>query len=250
MILSLNNVSLSFGDKKILNKISFLVNENDRVALIGDNGTGKTTLLKVITGEYHKDEGDIVFKKDINIGYVSQHQNITSELTVYEELLESKSDLIEVEERLREMEENLKNVSESEMNSYMDKYHSLSESFEKSGGYTYKSEINGVLNGLNFVDFKDKKVSTLSGGERTRLMLGKILLCKPELILLDEPTNYLDISSVEWLENYLLNVNAAVLYVSHDRYFINKTANRVIEISGGNILDYAGNYDEFLEKCE
>lgn len=250
MILSLNNVSLSFGDKKILNKISFLVNENDRVALIGDNGTGKTTLLKVITGEYHKDEGDIVFKKDINIGYVSQHQNITSELTVYEELLDSKKDLIEVEERLREMEENLKNVSESEMNSYMDKYHSLSESFEKSGGYTYKSEINGVLNGLNFNDYKDKKVNTLSGGERTRLMLGKILLCKPELILLDEPTNYLDISSVEWLENYLLNVNAAVLYVSHDRYFINKTANRVIEISGGNILDYAGNYDEFLVKRE
>ncbi|MBP5564719.1 MAG: ABC-F family ATP-binding cassette domain-containing protein [Lachnospiraceae bacterium] len=250
MILSLNNVSLSFGDKKILNKISFLVNENDRVALIGDNGTGKTTLLKVITGEYHKDEGDIVFKKDINIGYVSQHQNITSELTVYEELLDSKKDLIEVEERLREMEENLKNVSESEMNSYMDKYHSLSESFEKSGGYTYKSEINGVLNGLNFNDYKDKKVNTLSGGERTRLMLGKILLCKPELILLDEPTNYLDISSVEWLENYLLNVNAAVLYVSHDRYFINKTANRVIEISGGSILDYAGNYDEFLVKRE
>lgn len=250
MILSLNNVSLSFGDKNILNKISFLVNENDRVALIGDNGTGKTTLLKVITGEYHKDEGDIVFKKDINIGYVSQHQNITSELTVYEELLDSKKDLIEVEERLREMEENLKNVSESEMNSYMDKYHSLSESFEKSGGYTYKSGINGVLNGLNFNDYKDKKVNTLSGGERTRLMLGKILLCKPELILLDEPTNYLDISSVEWLENYLLNVNAAVLYVSHDRYFINKTANRVIEISGGNILDYAGNYDEFLVKRE
>ena len=250
MILSLNNVSLSFGDKNILNKISFLVNENDRVALIGDNGTGKTTLLKVITGEYHKDEGDIVFKKDINIGYVSQHQNITSELTVYEELLDSKKDLIEVEERLREMEENLKNVSESEMNSYMDKYHSLSESFEKSGGYTYKSEINGVLNGLNFNDYKDKKVNTLSGGERTRLMLGKILLCKPELILLDEPTNYLDISSVEWLENYLLNVNAAVLYVSHDRYFINKTANRVIEISGGSILDYAGNYDEFLVKRE
>ena len=161
MILSLNNVSLSFGDKNILNKISFLVNENDRVALIGDNGTGKTTLLKVITGEYHKDEGDIVFKKDINIGYVSQHQNITSELTVYEELLDSKKDLIEVEERLREMEENLKNVSESEMNSYMDKYHSLSESFEKSGGYTYKSEINGVLNGLNFNDYKDKKVNTL-----------------------------------------------------------------------------------------
>ncbi|MCR4696880.1 MAG: ABC-F family ATP-binding cassette domain-containing protein [Lachnospiraceae bacterium] len=250
MILSLNNVSLSFGDKKILNKISFLVNENDRVALIGDNGTGKTTLLKVITGEYHKDEGDIVFKKDINIGYVSQHQDITSELTVYEELLDSKKDLIEVEERLREMEENLKNVSESEMNSYMDKYHSLSESFEKNGGYTYKSEINGVLNGLNFNDYKDKKVNTLSGGERTRLMLGKILLCKPELILLDEPTNYLDISSVEWLENYLLNVNAAVLYVSHDRYFINKTANRVIEISGGIILDYAGNYDEFLVKRE
>ena len=132
----------------------------------------------------------------------------------------------------------------------MNKYHSMTEIFEKKGGYTYRSEINGVLNGLSFADEADKKVNLLSGGERTRLMLGKILLNKPDLILLDEPTNYLDIKSVEWLENYLNNVSSAVLFVSHDRYFINKVANKVMELFGSRFLSFNGNYDEFCEKKE
>ena len=197
MILSLNDVSISFADEKILNNISFLLNEGDKCALIGDNGTGKSTLLKIITGEYKNDTGEIVFKKDTKIGYVAQHQDYSSDKTIYEELLECKRDLIESEEKIRLMEENLKNISEKEMNDYLNRYHSMIEIFEKNGGYTYKSEINGVLNGLDFAESKDKKVNLLSGGERTRLMLGKILLNKPDLILLDEPTNYLDIKSVE-----------------------------------------------------
>ncbi len=250
MILSLNNISLSFGEETILKNITFLLNEGDKCALIGDNGTGKSTLLKIITGEYTPDTGDVIFKKDSSFGYVAQNQDFSSEKTVYEELLSCKKDLIDLEERIRSMEDNLKNVSEAEMNDYMNKYHSLTEIFEKSGGYTYKSEINGVLNGLDFKDSCDKQVKLLSGGERTRLMLGKILLNKPELILLDEPTNYLDIKSVEWLENYLNNVSSAVLFVSHDRYFINKTAGKVMEIFGSSIISFDGNYDEFCEKKE
>ncbi len=250
MVLSLNNVSLSFGENQILNNISFLLNEGEKCALIGDNGTGKSSLLKLITGEYTKDSGDIVFKKDATIGYVAQNQDINSEKTVMEELLDCKKDLIEYENRIRQMENDLKKVSENDMAEYMNKYHSMTEIFEKNGGYTYRSEINGVLNGLSFADEADKKVNLLSGGERTRLMLGKILLNKPDLILLDEPTNYLDIKSVEWLENYLNNVSSAVLFVSHDRYFINKVANKVMELFGSRFLSFNGNYDEFCEKKE
>ena len=230
MILTVINISLSFGENTILNNISLLLNEGDKCALIGDNGTGKSTLLKIITGDYKQDSGDLFFKKDISIGYVAQNQNFDSQNTIYEELLDCKKDLIAEEERIREMETNLSFIKEAEMDNYMNKYHSLLEIFEKKGGYTYKSEINGVLNGLSFAENSDKKVNLLSGGERTRLMLGKILLQKPDLILLDEPTNYLDIKSVEWLENYIKSVSSAVLFVSHDRYFINKIANKVAEI--------------------
>ena len=250
MILNINDVSLSFGDKTILNNISFLINEGDKCALIGDNGTGKSSLLKLITGEYTKDSGEITFKKDISIGYVAQNQDFESQKTIIEELYDCKKDLIETENRIREMEKELNNISEENMNEFMNKYHSMTEIFEKSGGYTYKSEINGVLNGLSFANDVNKKVSLLSGGERTRLMLGKILLNKPDLILLDEPTNYLDIESVEWLENYLNQVSSSVLFVSHDRYFINKVANKVAEIFGSRFLIYPGNYDEFCIKKE
>ena len=250
MILTVNNISLSFGENTILNNISLLLNEGDKCALIGDNGTGKSTLLKIITGDYKQDSGDLFFKKDITIGYVAQNQDFDSQNTIYEELLDCKKDLIADEERIREMETNLSTIKESEMDDYMNKYHSLLEIFEKKGGYTYKSEINGVLNGLSFAENSDKKVNLLSGGERTRLMLGKILLQKPDLILLDEPTNYLDIKSVEWLENYINQVSSAVLFVSHDRYFINKIANKVAEIFSSSLICFDGNYDDFCSKKE
>ena len=250
MILTVNNISLSFGENTILNNISLLLNEGDKCALIGDNGTGKSSLLKIITGDYKQDSGDLFFKKDITIGYVAQNQDFDSKNTIYEELLDCKKDLIADEERIREMEANLSTIKESEMDDYMNKYHSLLEIFEKNGGYTYKSEINGVLNGLSFTESSDKKVNLLSGGERTRLMLGKILLQKPDLILLDEPTNYLDIKSVEWLENYINQVSSAVLFVSHDRYFINKIANKVAEIFSSSLICFDGNYDDFCTKKE
>lgn len=251
MILSVTDINLSFVENQILKNISFLINEGEKVALIGDNGSGKSTLLKVIIGEYTPDNGIVTFKKDSKYGYVAQNQNFSSTLTVYEEILESKKSLIEAEQNLRNMEENMVNVSESELEAYMNKYHSATEAFDKNGGYTYKSEINAILKGLMFTEESYNKASSLlSGGERTRLMLGKILLEKPDLIILDEPTNYLDIKSVEWLENYLSGISSAVLLVSHDRYFINKVATRVMEINNGHLLDFQGNYDDFQIKKE
>lgn len=251
MIINVSNVKLSFADNEILKNISFFMNEGEKVALIGDNGTGKSTLIKIITGEYTPDEGSIVFKKDSSLGYVAQHQNFESTKSVYDTLLESKQNLIEAENRIRYMESKMSDYEGKELEVFLNEYQTLTHKFELDGGYTYKSEIKGILNGLMFDESTfDKSASLLSGGERTRLFLAKILLEKPDLILLDEPTNYLDINSVEWLEGYLSNINSAVLVVSHDRFFINKVVTRVMEINNGQLIDFEGNYDEFIKKKE
>ena len=251
MVLAVQNVSKSFGDKDILKHISFHINDHEKVALIGNNGAGKTTLFRLITGEETIDEGEIARKKDSSIGYLSQHHDYSSPNTVYEELLVVKQPVIDMENRLREMEEALKTLPQDKLEEHMHKYHELMHTFDLEGGYTYKSDIQGILRGLQFneEDF-NKPVVTLSGGERTRLLLGRILLEKPDLILLDEPTNYLDIESVRWLENYLLNVKSAVFVVSHDRYFINKVVSKVVEIDACLSYCYEGNYDTFIEKKE
>lgn len=251
MILSCQNISKSFGDKDVLKKVTFHINDYEKAALIGNNGAGKTTLFHIITKELDADAGEISIKKDASIGYLSQHHDYTSTNTVYDELLVVKADVIRMEEQLRAMEEEMKHLTEDNLDAHMKAYHDKMHSFDLAGGYTYKSDIQGILRGLQFKeeDF-NKPVSTLSGGERTRLLLGRILLEKPDLILLDEPTNYLDIESVRWLENYLLNVKSAVLVVSHDRYFINKIVSKVIEIEQGNSLCYEGNYEDFIVKKE
>lgn len=251
MILSCQNISKSFGDKDVLKKVTFHINYHEKVALIGNNGAGKTTLFHIITKELEADAGEVALKKDASIGYLSQHHDYTSTNTVYDELLVVKTDVIRMEEQLRQMEEDMKHLTEENLDAHMKAYHNKMHSFDLAGGYTYKSDIQGILRGLQFKeeDF-NKPVSTLSGGERTRLLLGRILLEKPDLILLDEPTNYLDIESVRWLENYLLNVKSAVLVVSHDRYFINKIVSKVVEIECGNSLCYEGNYEDFIVKKE
>lgn len=251
MILSCQNISKSFGDKDVLKKVTFHINDHEKVALIGNNGAGKTTLFHIITKELVADDGEVAIKKDASIGYLSQHHDYTSTNTVYDELLVVKADVIRMEETLRRMEEEMKYLTEETLDAHMKAYHDKMHAFDLAGGYTYKSDIQGILRGLQFKeeDF-NKPVSTLSGGERTRLLLGRILLEKPDLILLDEPTNYLDIESVRWLENYLLNVKSAVLVVSHDRYFINKIVSKVVEIEASNSLCYEGNYEDFIAKKE
>ena len=251
MILSVSNISIHFGEKEVLKDVSFHINEHEKVALIGNNGAGKTTLFHIIQKELTPDEGVISIKKDATVGYVAQVQNYTDDHTIMDELLSAKQDVIDMEERIRSMEDEMKTLSGDALDKLMQRYHETLHVFDLAGGYTYKSDILGILRGLNFPESDyDKSVLKLSGGERTRLSLGRILLTAPDLILLDEPTNYLDIASVTWLENYLINISSAVLLVSHDRYFINKIVTKTVEIEGGRSLMYDGNYEDFITKKE
>ena len=251
MILSCHNIRKSFGDKEVLKEITFHINEHEKVAIIGNNGAGKTTLFHIIQKEILPDDGVISIKKDASVGYLAQVQNYTDDHSVMEELLDAKSDVIEMENRIREMENEMKGLTGDSLNKLMDRYHETLHLFDLAGGYTYQSDIQGILRGLNFPETEwNKSVLKLSGGERTRLSLGRILLTAPDLILLDEPTNYLDIASVTWLENYLINIKSAVLLVSHDRYFINRIVSKTIEIEGGKSLMFDGNYEDFIVKKE
>ncbi len=251
MILSCYEIKKSFGDKEVLRDITFHINEHEKVAMIGNNGAGKTTLFHIIQKELEPDDGVISIKKDATVGYLAQVQNYKVDRTIMEELLDAKRDVIEMEERIRQMEEEMKSLNGEELEQLMNRYHEALHLFDLAGGYTYKSDIQGILRGLNFPesDF-GKSVLKLSGGERTRLSLGRILLTAPDLILLDEPTNYLDIASVTWLENYLLNIKSAVLLVSHDRYFINRIVTKTVEIENGKALMFDGNYEDFIVKKE
>ena len=251
MILSCHEIKKSFGDKEVLKNITFHINEHEKAAIIGNNGAGKTTLFHIIQKELEPDSGTLSIKKDATVGYLAQVQNYIDDHSVIEELLDAKRDVIEMEEKIRLMEDEMKKLTGNELETLMNRYHELLHLFDLSGGYTYKSDIQGILRGLNFPesDFA-KSVLKLSGGERTRLSLGRILLTAPDLILLDEPTNYLDIVSVTWLENYLINIKSAVLLVSHDRYFINRIVSKTIEIEGGKSLMFDGNYEDFIVKKE
>lgn len=249
MILSCQGISKSFGEKVILEDASFHIEEREKAALIGNNGAGKTTLLRIIMEEIHSDAGQVVLAKDKRIGYLAQYQDVQGHLSVYEELLSTKQYIIDMEERLRAMEVQMKNASGEELDRLMNSYTRLTHEFELENGYAYKSELMGVLNGLGFTeeDFT-KQVATLSGGQKTRVALGKLLISKPDILLLDEPTNHLDMESIAWLETYLLNYPGAVFIVSHDRYFLDKVATKVIEIDAGQVRMYAGNYSAYAEK--
>ena len=251
MILSCQGISKSFGEKVILEDASFHIEEREKAALIGNNGAGKTTLLRIIMEEIHADAGQVVLAKDKRIGYLAQYQDVQGHLSVYEELLSTKQYIIDMEERLRAMEVQMKNASGEELDRLMNSYTRLTHEFELENGYAYKSELMGVLNGLGFTeeDFT-KQVATLSGGQKTRVALGKLLISKPDILLLDEPTNHLDIASKEILEEALNSYTGTVLYVSHDRYFINQTATRILDLTNQSVVNYIGDYDYYLEKKE
>ena len=251
MILSCQNIQKSFGEKEVLKDITFHLNEHEKAALIGNNGVGKTTLFHIIQKEADPDAGVIAIKKDATVGYLAQVQDYTDDHTILEELLSAKQDVIDMENKIRRMEEDMKSLSGDQLDMLMQRYHETLHVFDLMGGYTYRSDIYGILRGLNFPESDyNKSVLKLSGGERTRLGLGRILLTAPDLILLDEPTNYLDIASVTWLENYLINIKSALLLVSHDRYFINRIVTKTIEIESGKSLMYEGNYEDFIVKKE
>lgn len=249
MILACQNVNKAFGEHTILENASFHIEEHEKAALIGNNGAGKTTLLRLILRELPMDSGEVVLAKDKTLGYLAQYQEISTHLTIYEELLTTKQYILDLEAQMRDLEGQMKNASGQELETMMNTYTRLNHSFELENGYAYRSEITGVLKGLGFAeDDFSKKVSTLSGGQKTRVALGKLLLDQPDILLLDEPTNHLDMDSIRWLETYLLNYSGAVLIVSHDRYFLDKVVTKVIEIENAHIRSYLGNYSDYSEK--
>lgn len=249
MILACQKITKAFGGDTILNDISFLINEGEKAALIGINGAGKTTLLKVITGEYEADGGEVVLQRGTTMGYLSQVIDVTSRRTIYEEMLDAKKDIITMEQDIRELEKAISHLSGEELEKAMEKYSQLTDRFEKSNGYAWKSEIVGVLKGLGFTEAEfDTPIHTLSGGQKTRVALSRILLTRPDIILLDEPTNHLDMDAIRWLETFLGNYRGAVLIVSHDRYFLDRVVSKVIEIENGNSQTFLGNYSRYAEK--
>ena len=251
MILSCQNIEKAFLEKQVLKNCSFHIEEHEKAAIVGINGAGKTTLLRIIVGELEADAGSVTFSRDVSFGYLSQNAAVNTENTIYEELLSVKKHLLELEEQIRTVELLMDRAQGAELESLMEKYADLTHSFESENGYAYKSELTGVLKGLGFLpeDF-GRPVSTLSGGQKTRVALGRLLLQSPDLIILDEPTNHLDMSSIAWLETYLLNYKGAVLIVSHDRYFLDKIASKIIEIDNTKVTVFSGNYSAYASKKE
>ncbi len=251
MILSVSNIQKSFNEVPILKNVSFHIEDNEKAAIVGINGAGKTTLLRIIMGELPADDGLVTFSKDKTVGYLSQHEAVSGENTIYQELLSVKQDILDMEQQMHTIELQMKTASGDLLDKLMDNYAALTHAYETGGGYAYRSELVGVLKGLGFAEEEfSKSVSTLSGGQKTRVALGKLLLLKPNLIILDEPTNHLDLQSIAWLETYLLNYKGAVMIVSHDRYFLDRIANKVIELDNTAATVFSGNYSSYAAEKE
>lgn len=249
MILSCNNISKTFDDTTILSNCSFVIEEGEKAAIVGINGAGKSTLLKIIVNELSADEGTVIISKGKTLGYLSQHQDINTNNTIYEEMLSVKQDIIDMEQHIRHMETEMQHLEGDALDSHMSSYTNLVHKFEALDGYAYKSEILGVLNGLGFSpEEHDSLLSTLSGGQKTRVALCKLLLSKPDIILLDEPTNHLDIASITWLEDFLKNYKGTVVIVAHDRFFLDRIVTKVIEIDRTVVTTFSGNYSDYSAK--
>ena len=251
MILQVSNINKYFNDNHILKDVSFHMNEYDKTALVGINGSGKTTLIRIIMNELDKDSGNISLNKGISVGYLPQNAIIDSDATIYEEVLKVKEALMSDEQTLRDMEKEMGDVKGRELEALMEDYHKLEEAFDRAGGYRIASDISGTLKGLGFSEEEfSKPVNTLSGGQKTRVALSKLLVGTPDMIILDEPTNHLDMNSIIWLENYLLNYKGAVLIVSHDRYFLDRIVDHVVELDCGVCTSFTGNYSDYAAKKE
>ena len=249
IVLSANNLSKSYGVDEIFANVSFHVNKGDRVGIVGINGAGKTTLLKILTGESQPSSGGFFVSSELNIGYLKQSDAFDSSNTVIEEVNSIFTKLYAMEKKLHDLSHRLSDENDPNLGANIDRFSKLQEDYKSLGGYTYKSEIKGVLKSMAFTEeYYDKKIHTLSGGEKTRLSLACLLLKKPDILFLDEPTNHLDIGTLKWLEQYLKGYNGTLIIVSHDRYFLDKLVNKVFEIENGRLTVYNGNYSEYSVK--
>ncbi|HYE84281.1 MAG TPA: ABC-F family ATP-binding cassette domain-containing protein [Clostridia bacterium] len=253
IILSGKDIKKSYGIDVIIEGVTFTVQENDKIGIVGVNGAGKSTLFKIITGDLDRDEGDLFISKNIKIGYMSQDFNYESDNTIWDEMMSVFTHLTKLEGTIQDLEQKISSMSASKdrvaVEALLGTYANLQEEYKNSNGFGYKSQIKGVLKGLGFSsEDYDKPVSILSGGQKTRVALGKVLLQNFNILLLDEPTNYLDIQSVEWLEEYLRDLKCSALIVSHDRYFLDMVTNRTFEIENRSLREYNGNYSKYIEK--
>ena len=251
MLIQLNNVTKNFVVNEVFSNVKMEINNKDRVAIVGRNGAGKSTLLKIISGEIDFDNGERTVSKDTTIGYLSQEFIVREDLSIYEEMITCFNEIIELEKELEKISYELTSENIESNPGLLDKYDRLQNQVLTHKDYHYKSKIDSVLYGLDFdKEVFDKKISTFSGGEKTRLSMAKLLLSEPDLLILDEPTNHLDMENVAWLENYLSSYNGAIVIVSHDRYFIDKVVNVVYNLEFGKLKKYVGNYSNFLRQYE
>ena len=249
MILACHDISKAFGTDEVIQHASFHIEEREKAAIVGINGAGKTTLLRIIMGELEADSGEVILAKGRSIGYLPQNPDIEGNRTIYEEVLSAKEGLISMQETLVSMEEKMSCLEGEALEGLMESYSRLNQEFEREGGLSYKSEIVGVLKGLGFAEEEfSKHMQALSGGQRTRVCLGKLLVTKPDVVLLDEPTNHLDIGSITWLETFLLNYKGAVVIVCHDRYFLDRVVNKVVELDRHQVSVFSGNYSDYAMK--
>lgn len=251
MLIQLNNVTKNFVVNEVFSNVKMEINDKDRIAIVGRNGAGKSTLLKIISGEIDFDNGERTVSKDTTIGYLSQEFIVREDLSIYEEMITCFNEIIELEKELEKISYELTSENIENNPGLLDKYDRLQNQVLTHKDYHYKSKIDSILYGLDFdKEVFDKKISTFSGGEKTRLSMAKLLLSEPDLLILDEPTNHLDMENVAWLENYLSSYNGAIVIVSHDRYFIDKVVNVVYNLEFGKLKKYVGNYSNFLRQYE
>lgn len=242
-----SGIARTFGSDVLFEGINFSLQEHSRTALVGRNGAGKSTLLKIIAGVETASAGTVSKTKELSLSYLAQDQGLSSELTIFEEMLTVFGELRKIEKKLRELEFLMSENSGEALSALMSRYDQLSETFRRKDGFSYEAEIKAILNGFHFQESMwSKNISELSGGQKTRLALAKMLLEKPQLLILDEPTNHLDIETLSWLENYLKNYAGALLIVSHDRYFLDKVVTETLELSRGKLTHFSGNYSRYI----
>ena len=249
MILTCQNIKMAFLDEVLFQDVSFQIREHEHVALVGPNGCGKSTLLKIITSELSPTEGSVFFGKDVTVGYLAQYQDVSTGESIYNHVLHANQKILDMEVELTSLEKSMEGLTGADLEKVLNEYHKKNHTFDLLGGNSYRSEVVGVLKGLGFTEGEfEKKLNELSGGQKTRVNLARLLMQKPDFLILDEPINHLDLAAIEWLEGFLQNYKGAVLIVAHDRFFLDHIVETVIDMSFKTAKVYKGNYSAFSQQ--